>query len=97
MIIDAHTHIGDFVKISMPEDVFLASLDKYNIDFALCSCGSAVEVDHDQNPIPDEDQDQHSMITMNVCSDLFVNMQSELARLCGLSLVWKVVIKTLKI
>ncbi|END7464837.1 amidohydrolase, partial [Escherichia coli] len=40
----------------MPEDVFLASLDKYNIDFALCSCGSAVEVDHDQNPIPDEDQ-----------------------------------------
>ncbi len=22
MIIDAHTHIGDFVKISMPEDVF---------------------------------------------------------------------------
>ena len=28
MIIDAHTHIGDFVKISMPEDVFLASLDK---------------------------------------------------------------------
>ena len=29
---------------------------KYNIDFALCSCGSAVEVDHDQNPIPDEDQ-----------------------------------------
>lgn len=56
MIIDAHTHIGDFVKISMPEDVFLASLDKYNIDFALCSCGSAVEVDHDQNPIPDEDQ-----------------------------------------
>ncbi|HAW1455128.1 TPA: amidohydrolase, partial [Escherichia coli] len=56
MIIDAHTHIGDFVKISMPEDVFLVSLDKYNIDFALCSCGSAVEVDHDQNPIPDEDQ-----------------------------------------
>ncbi|EOA2179955.1 amidohydrolase, partial [Escherichia coli] len=55
MIIDAHTHIGDFVKISMPEDVFLASLDKYDIDFALCSCGSAVEVDHDQNPIPDED------------------------------------------
>ncbi len=35
MIIDAHTHIGDFVKISMPEDVFLVSLDKYNIDFAL--------------------------------------------------------------
>lgn len=33
MIIDAHTHIGDFVKISMPEDVFLASLDKYDIDF----------------------------------------------------------------
>ena len=56
MIIDAHTHIGDFVKIRMPEDVFLASLDKYNIDFALCFCGSAVEVDHDQNPIPDEDQ-----------------------------------------
>ncbi|EPD9611568.1 amidohydrolase family protein [Escherichia coli] len=56
MIIDAHTHIGDFVKIRISEDVFLASLDKYNIDFALCSCGSAVEVDHDQNPIPDEDQ-----------------------------------------
>lgn len=37
MIIDAHTHIGDFVKIRMSEDVFLASLDKYNIDFALCS------------------------------------------------------------
>lgn len=40
----------------MPEDVFMNSLDKYGIDFALCSCGSAVEVDHDQNPIPDEEQ-----------------------------------------
>lgn len=48
--------------------------------------------------LPEETLEQeHSMITMNVCSDLFVNMQSELARLCGLSLVWKVVIKTLKI
>lgn len=96
MIIDAHTHIGDFVKISMPEDVFLVSLDKYNIDFALCSCGSAVEVDHDQTRFRMKIK-LHSMITMNVCSDLFVNMQSELARLCGLSLVWKVVIKILKI
>lgn len=96
MIIDAHTHIGDFVKIRMSEDVFLASLDKYNIDFALCSCGSAVEVDHDQNPFRMKIK-LHSMIIMNVCSDLFVNIQSELARLCGLSLVWKVVIKILKI
>lgn len=97
MIIDAHTHIGDFVKISMPEDVFLASLDKYDIDFALCSCGSAVEVDHDQNPIPDEDQVTQHDNNERMLRLGFVNMQSELARLCGLSLVWKVVIKTLKI
>lgn len=56
MIIDAHTHIGDFVKIKMPEEILIQSMDKYSIDFSLCSCGSAVEVDHDQLLIPEEHQ-----------------------------------------
>lgn len=96
MIIDAHTHIGDFVKISMPEDVFLVSLDSIILILRY------VPVDLPLKLIMTRTRFRmkiklHSMITMNVCSDLFVNMQSELARLCGLSLVWKVVIKILKI
>lgn len=96
MIIDAHTHIGDFVKISMPEDVFLASLDKYDIDLRYVPVDLPLKLTMTRTRFRMKIK-LHSMIIMNVCSDLFVNIQSELARLCGLSLVWKVVIKILKI
>ncbi len=56
MIIDVHTHIGDFLNIKMSEEVFLESLNKYNIDFALCSCVTAAEVDHKQVLIPMNEQ-----------------------------------------
>lgn len=96
MIIDAHTHIGDFVKISMPEDVF------WHLWTSMILILRYVPVDLPLKLTMTRTRFRmkiklHSMITMNVCSDLFVNMQSELARLCGLSLVWKVVIKILKI
>lgn len=56
MIIDSHSHIGEFVKIVMPEKVLLDSMEKYNIRYTLCSNGSGVEVDHDQNLIPKNQQ-----------------------------------------
>lgn len=56
MIIDCHTHIGKILDFNMPEDMFLESLDKYEIDFALVSNIEGCEVDHAQNDLPVEEQ-----------------------------------------
>lgn len=64
MLIDAHAHIGKFVQISMPQDMLVAAMDKYHIDFSLFSNGSGVEVDHDQNPIPPDLQ--QSQLSINL-------------------------------
>ena len=52
MIIDTHVHIGDHFTFYMTEEMILEAMEKYGIDYALVSNGDAVEVDHDQNPIP---------------------------------------------
>lgn len=62
MIIDSHVHIGTFVKTSMPKEMVLESMDKYNIDFSIVSNGSGCEVDHDQLPIPLKEQRTQSDI-----------------------------------
>lgn len=56
MIIDSHAHIGKILNFNMAEDMLLESMDIYNISFSLISNGEAAEVDHDQNPIPVENQ-----------------------------------------
>ena len=53
MIIDTHVHIGgEKVGFDMTEEMVLAAMDKYRIDYALVSNGDAVEVNHEQKPIP---------------------------------------------
>lgn len=52
MIIDTHVHISDHFTFYMTEEMILEAMEKYGIDYALVSNGDAVEVDHEQNPIP---------------------------------------------
>jgi len=52
MIIDTHVHISDQFTFYMTEEMILEAMEKYGIDYALVSNGDAVEVDHEQNPIP---------------------------------------------
>ena len=57
MKIDTHVHIGgDKVGFDMSEEKVLAAMEKYEIDYMLVSNGDAVEVDHEQKPIPAEFQ-----------------------------------------
>ena len=57
MIIDTHVHVGgEKVGFTMSEDMVLTAMERYGIDFCLVSNGDAVEVDHEQNPIPMEYQ-----------------------------------------
>ncbi len=53
MIIDTHVHIGgEMLGFGMSEEMVLEAMEKYNIDYAIVSNADAVEVDHDQKPIP---------------------------------------------
>lgn len=49
MIIDTHVHIGKVGKFSMPIDMVLSSMEKYNIDFSLISNIEGLEYDDNQN------------------------------------------------
>ncbi|HHZ06710.1 MAG TPA: amidohydrolase [Clostridiales bacterium] len=52
MIIDAHTHTGCMLNFIMTEEMLLESMDKYNIDYCLCSNGEATEFDHNHYLLP---------------------------------------------
>ena len=52
MIIDTHVHISDQFTFYMTEEMVLEAMEKYGIDYALVSNGDAIEVGHDQKPIP---------------------------------------------
>lgn len=55
MRIDTHVHIGgEKVGFSMTEEMVLAAMEKYRIDYALVSNGDAVEVSHEQKLMPSE-------------------------------------------
>lgn len=55
MIIDTHVHIGaDLVGFCMKEEMVWEAMEKYNIDYVLLSNGDSVEMDHQQQPIPEE-------------------------------------------
>jgi predicted TIM-barrel fold metal-dependent hydrolase len=56
MIIDSHIHMGKILNFNMSEETILASMDKYGIDFSLVSNIEGSELDHNQNPIPIEEQ-----------------------------------------
>lgn len=57
MIIDTHVHVGgEKVGFTMTEEMVLTAMEKYGIHYALVSNGDAVEVDHEQRPIPMEYQ-----------------------------------------
>ena len=56
MIIDAHVHIGTIIDFNMTEKMVLESMDKYHIDYSLVSNIAGCEVDHDQVPIPMDEQ-----------------------------------------
>lgn len=56
MIIDSHIHIGKIINFDMKEETVLASMGKYGVNFSLVSNGEAAEVDHEQKPIPKEQQ-----------------------------------------
>lgn len=56
MIIDMHTHIGKCMNFNMPSENLIKSMDKYNIDFSICSDCEATEFDHNANPLPKEMQ-----------------------------------------
>ena len=56
MIIDTHVHIGKVLKFSMPEEMVLDSMEKYNIDFSLVSNIESAELDFKQKELPKEKQ-----------------------------------------
>ena len=57
MRIDTHVHIGgEKVGFQMSEEMVLAAMEKYQIDYAIVSNGDAAEVDHEQNLLPKEVQ-----------------------------------------
>ena len=57
MIFDAHVHIGsDMLGFNMNEYIVEEFIEKYNVDCILVSNGDSVEVDHEQNLIPDDYQ-----------------------------------------
>ena len=55
MIIDTHVHIGaDLVGFRMTEDMVWEAMEKYSIDYVLLSNGDSVEMDHQQQILPEE-------------------------------------------
>ena len=52
MIIDMHTHIGEVMTFKMPEENLIASMEKYNIDFSICSNCEAAAFDHNGKSLP---------------------------------------------
>lgn len=57
MIIDSHVHIGgEKVGFDMTEEKVLEMMDKYNIRYCIVSNGDSAEMDHSQNPLPEEYQ-----------------------------------------
>lgn len=54
MIIDAHVHMGNMFNFHMTPDMVLESADRYGIDYMLVSNVESSEVDHDQNPLPED-------------------------------------------
>ena len=55
MRIDTHVHIGgDKLGFSMSENLVIAAMEKYEIDYALVSNSDAAEVDHEQRLLPKE-------------------------------------------
>ena len=56
MIIDSHVHIGKVGRMNMPEEMVLASMEKYGIDFSIVSNIEGCEVGDNEIPIPDRFQ-----------------------------------------
>lgn len=56
MIIDSHVHFGSSLGFSMPQKDVLTAMEKYNISKAIVSNVSAVEVDTEHNPLPENEQ-----------------------------------------
>ncbi len=57
MRIDTHVHVGgEKVGFQMSEELVLAAMEKYHIDYAIVSNGDAAEVDHEQKLLPSEVQ-----------------------------------------
>lgn len=54
MIVDTHVHIGKKLDFSMPPEMVLESMEKYNIDYSLVSSIDSTETDHLQKLLPKE-------------------------------------------
>lgn len=52
MIIDTHVHIADMLGIVMTEEMVIAAMQKYNIDYCIVSNCDSAEFGHDLKPIP---------------------------------------------
>ena len=52
MIVDMHTHIGEVFNFKMPEENLIESMQKYNIDFSICSNCEAAAFDHNHKLLP---------------------------------------------
>lgn len=52
MIIDMHSHIGKVLNFNMPEENLIASMEKYNIDFSICSSCESAGFDHNGKALP---------------------------------------------
>lgn len=52
MIIDIHSHIGEILNFKMPEENLIESMERYNIDFSICSNCEAVSFDHNHKSLP---------------------------------------------
>ena len=53
MRIDTHVHIGgDKLGFSMSENLVIAAMEKYEIDYALVSKSDAAEINHEQRLLP---------------------------------------------
>ncbi len=52
MIIDVHSHIGCIMNFHMPPENLIKSMDKYGIDFSICSNCEAASFDHESKSLP---------------------------------------------
>jgi len=52
MIIDMHSHIGCIMDFNMPEENLIKSMDKYGIDFSICSSCESASFDHNGKTLP---------------------------------------------
>lgn len=61
MIIDSHVHIGALSGRNLLPELLLRSMEEYGIDYALVSCGEAVEFDEEGQPFSaDRRRDQYA-------------------------------------